>query len=200
MQRAEHPVTVGVKLHPVVLDDPAKRILVAAPCRIAELELLSGDIGRDGHLHQSRPAAPYKLIALCDESSEPRRSKKSGMRCARVNSVVHLELETGNLSRACAFYTRLLGWRAERIVVGDESYLALEMGVAIAGGVAECDGERSLWRPYVEVIDIAEMTAQAQALGAEVLLDPTEGPAGWRSVVAVPSGAQLALWQPKRAT
>jgi predicted enzyme related to lactoylglutathione lyase len=30
-----------------------------------------------------------------------------------------------------------------------------------------------------------------------VLFGPREGPAGWRSVVAVPDGAEIALWQPK---
>jgi hypothetical protein len=30
-----------------------------------------------------------------------------------------------------------------------------------------------------------------------VLLEPREGPAGWRSVVAAPAGAELAFWQPK---
>jgi hypothetical protein len=30
-----------------------------------------------------------------------------------------------------------------------------------------------------------------------VLLEPREGPAGWRSVVAVPAGAEVALCQPK---
>jgi predicted enzyme related to lactoylglutathione lyase len=30
-----------------------------------------------------------------------------------------------------------------------------------------------------------------------VILEPREGPAGWRSVVAAPSGAEVALWQPK---
>jgi hypothetical protein len=30
-----------------------------------------------------------------------------------------------------------------------------------------------------------------------VLLEPREGPAGWRSAVAAPAGGQLAFWQPK---
>jgi hypothetical protein len=37
--------------------------------------------------------------------------------------------------------------------------------------------------PYVEVSEIAEATARARKLGASVLLEPREGPAGWRSVV-----------------
>ena len=38
------------------------------------------------------------------------------------------------------------------------------------------------------------------ALGASVLLEPREGPAGWRSVVAAPASAEIALWQPKPRT
>ena len=39
---------------------------------------------------------------------------------------------------------------------------------------------------------------RARALGAEVLLEPREGPAGWRSVVGVPAGGEIAFWQAKR--
>jgi predicted enzyme related to lactoylglutathione lyase len=119
------------------------------------------------------------------------------MRPAFAHPVVHLELHTGNLSRACAFYTRLFGWRAERIEVGGGSYLALELGNGIEGGVVERDTERSLWLPYVEVSDISVATERAGRLGASVLLEPREGPVGWRSIVAVPAGAEIALWQPK---
>jgi hypothetical protein len=34
-------------------------------------------------------------------------------------------------------------------------------------------------------------------LGASTLLDPREGPVGWRGVVAAPAGDEVALWQPK---
>ena len=119
------------------------------------------------------------------------------MASAFTNPVVHLELETCNLPRACGFYTRLFGWRAERIDVGSASYLALELGEGIEGGVVERDTERALWLPYVEVADVGEKTHRACELGASVLLEPREGPAGWRSVVAAPAGAEVALWQPK---
>jgi predicted enzyme related to lactoylglutathione lyase len=110
--------------------------------------------------------------------------------------VVHLELHTGNLPRACAFYTQLFGWRAERITAGSSSYMALGLG-GLEGGVVESDTESSLWLPYVEVDDIAVTTERARALGANIALEPREGPAGWRSVVAAPAGAGVALWQPK---
>jgi uncharacterized protein len=119
------------------------------------------------------------------------------MRSVPVNPVVHLELQTGNLPRACAFYTRLFGWQAERLEVGRGSYLSLALGAGIDGGVVERDAESSLWLPYVEVTDIGAATARARELGAAVLLGPREGPAGWRAVVAAPASAEIALWQPK---
>ena len=112
--------------------------------------------------------------------------------------VVHLELHTGNLPRACAFYTGLFGWRAESIRMGHQSYLALELGDRLDGGVVECDTERSVWLPYVEVADVAGVTERARSLGATVHLEPREGPVGWRSVLEAPSGGAVALWQPKR--
>lgn len=110
------------------------------------------------------------------------------------NSVVHLELRTDNLPRACAFYTRMFGWRAETIHAGSMSYLALGLGDRIEGGVVERDLPRSLWLPYVEVADVYAATEQARLLGAEIPLEPREGPAGWRSVVAAPAGSEVGLW------
>ena len=112
--------------------------------------------------------------------------------------VVHLELHTGDLPRASEFYTRLCGWRPERIHAACGSYLALDVGRELGGGIVECATQRSLWLPYVEVTDIADATRRARRLGASVLLEPREGPAGWRSVVATPAGGEIALWQQKR--
>jgi predicted enzyme related to lactoylglutathione lyase len=113
--------------------------------------------------------------------------------------VVHLELHSANLPRACAFYTQLFGWRAETVHLGCGSYVTLDLGDRLEGGVVERDTERPLWLPYVEVADVAEATERARVLGASVVLEPREGPAGWRSVVASPATDAVALWQPKPA-
>jgi predicted enzyme related to lactoylglutathione lyase len=115
-----------------------------------------------------------------------------------MRPVVHLELHTGDLPRARDFYTELCGWRPERIHARCGSYLALELGRGLGGGMVECGTEHPLWLPYVEVAEIAAATERARTAGASVLLDPREGPAGWRSVVGTPAGGEIALWQPKR--
>ncbi|MFL5907537.1 MAG: VOC family protein [Solirubrobacterales bacterium] len=116
---------------------------------------------------------------------------------AAVNSVVHLELHTGDLEGAVAFYAQLFGWRPERIRAGAGSYLALGMGRGVGGGVVECAATQPLWLPYVEVSDVARTTDRASGLGGKVMLGPREGPKGWRSVVSTPDGGEVAFWQPK---
>jgi predicted enzyme related to lactoylglutathione lyase len=112
--------------------------------------------------------------------------------------LVHLELHTGDLSGACAFYRQLLGWRTEQIEVPRGTYRSMELGAGIEGGVVECGVRQATWLPYVGVAEVHEATEHAQRLGASVLLEPREGPAGWRSVIATIEGGELALWQPKR--
>jgi uncharacterized protein len=107
--------------------------------------------------------------------------------------LVHLELHTGDRRAARWYYTALLGWQATTVA----GYLAVDFGREVGGGIVECQSDRAVWLPYVEVDDIAAVTARAQRLGATVLLEPREGPAGWRSVVATRAGGEVAIWQSK---
>jgi predicted enzyme related to lactoylglutathione lyase len=115
----------------------------------------------------------------------------------RFNPVVHLELHTGDLPQARDLYAELCGWHPERIETRAGSYLCLELGDGLGGGIVECEIRHPRWLPYVEVSAIAAATCRARDLGASVLLEPREGPAGWRSVVATPFGGEIAFWQPK---
>ena len=115
-----------------------------------------------------------------------------------THTVVHLELHTPDRMQASAFYTRLLHWRPELIRGASSSYLALELGAGVGGGIVECGTQRPLWLPYVEVAEIDAATEQARALGATVLLEPREGPSGWRSIVTTPQAGEVALWERRR--
>ena len=119
------------------------------------------------------------------------------MQALRSSPVVHLELHTGDLPQARALYSELCGWRPELIETRAGSYLSLELGDGLGGGIVECGTRRPLWIPYVEVDEIAEATGRARKLGASVLLEPREGPAGFRSVISTPTGGEVAFWQPK---
>jgi uncharacterized protein len=115
----------------------------------------------------------------------------------RPRPVVHLELHTPDQVRASAFYAELLHWRPEVVRAPAGSYLTLDTGAHVGGGVVECGLRRPLWLPYVEVDRVVESTERARDLGAVVLLEPREGPSGWRSVVSSPEAGEVALWEPK---
>ena len=86
------------------------------------------------------------------------------------------------------------GSRSARVAAGGaDPYLTLEMGCELGGGVVECATARPLWLPYVEVAQIAAATDRARLCGATMLLEPREGPAGWRSVVAAPAAGEVAF-------
>jgi predicted enzyme related to lactoylglutathione lyase len=113
-------------------------------------------------------------------------------------TVVHLELHTHDLDAARAFYSELLHWPTEPVEHRWGTYHALRLGDRLDGGIVECGAERAGWLPYAEVTRVDTATERARDLGASVLLDPREGPAGWRSVVWTPAGGEIALWQQKR--
>jgi predicted enzyme related to lactoylglutathione lyase len=143
--------------------------------------------------HSSEQPRPQRWI-----SGPARITKHMNTNLSEPRPVVHLELHTGDQKRASAFYSRLLRWRLEVVRAASGSYLALELGGPLGGGIVECGTRRPLWLPYVEVDRLEEVTERARRLGAAVLLEPREGPAGWRSVVSSLEGGEVAFWQPKR--
>jgi predicted enzyme related to lactoylglutathione lyase len=116
----------------------------------------------------------------------------------RPRPVVHLELHTGDQRQASAFYQELLGWTAELVRTASGSYLAVDLGGPIGGGLVECGIARPLWLPYVHVERVDDATQHARQMGATVILKPCEGPSGWRSVVSSPTAGEVALWEQKR--
>jgi uncharacterized protein len=119
------------------------------------------------------------------------------MRPPAPRQLAHLELHTPDESAARGFYAELLGWRPELIEAAERTYLALDLGGGPSGGIVECGTERALWLPYVAVPDVARATERGRELGAEVIFESREGPAGWRSVMTAPDGGEIALWQSK---
>ena len=116
-----------------------------------------------------------------------------------ANAFVHVELNTTDVDKAKGFYGKLFNWKLEDMPMEGGVYTIIKPEKGTGGGMMKhpMPGAPSAWLPYVEVADISETTERARLLGAAVLLEPREGPIGWRSVVAVPAGAELAFWQPK---
>jgi uncharacterized protein len=118
-----------------------------------------------------------------------------------ANPFVHVELNTSDLSKAKAFYSKLFGWKLKDEPMPGGSYTMIDVGEGTGGGMMtnKNPGAPSHWLAYVGVEDVAASTRKAKELGAKIMLDKTEvGEFGWMSVITDPTGATFALWQPKQ--
>ena len=118
-----------------------------------------------------------------------------------TNPFVHVELQTRDLPNAKDFYARLFDWKLQDLPMQGGSYTMIDVGGGTGGGMfANPDPRESpRWMAYVGVDDIRAMTEKARQLGATICVDVTEvGDFGWMSMFTDPTGATLALWQPKQ--
>jgi predicted enzyme related to lactoylglutathione lyase len=119
-----------------------------------------------------------------------------------ANPFVHVELHTGDVGKAKAFYSKLFGWKLKDMPMpGGDNYTMIEVGEGTGGGMmkAQPPGSPPRWQAYVGVDDVAASTRKAKELGATVMMDKTEvSDAGFMSVIVDPTGAAIALWQPKQ--
>lgn len=116
-----------------------------------------------------------------------------------ANPFVHVELHTRDLPKARAFYETLFGWELKDMPMeGGHSYTLIGVGEGTGGGMMADNNVPPHWLAYVGVDDVRAKTAQAKSLGATVLQDVMEvGEYGTMSVIRDPSGAAIAMWQPK---
>ena len=117
-----------------------------------------------------------------------------------ANPFVHVELNTTDVAKAKAFYTKLFDWTMEEMPMPGGSYTMIKVGEGTGGGLMkhQMPGAPSMWLAYVLVDDIEAATRKAKSLGASVIKDVTEVMgAGWFSIIADPTGAALGLWKPK---
>ena len=117
------------------------------------------------------------------------------------NPFVHVELNTQDPDKAKAFYSKLFDWQLEDVPMGEMgTYTLIKPGSGTGGGMMKhpMPGAPSMWLAYVNVDDVKSTTAKAKSLGANVIVDSHDIPnVGTFSIFIDPTGATLALWQPK---
>jgi predicted enzyme related to lactoylglutathione lyase len=119
------------------------------------------------------------------------------------NAFVHVELHTNDLARAREFYSKLFDWKLDDVAMpGGGTYTMINVGSGTGGGmmVNQASGTPPHWLAYVGVDDIRTSTRKAKELGAKVAVDVMDvADYGAMSVIVDPTGAMLAMWQPKQA-
>jgi predicted enzyme related to lactoylglutathione lyase len=117
------------------------------------------------------------------------------------NPFVHVELHTNDLKRAREFYSKLFDWKLQDAPMpGGGTYTMIEVGTGTGGGMTinQAPGTPPHWMAYVGVDDVRAATKKAKDLGAKVVQDVMEvGEYGTMSVITDPTGAAIAMWQPK---
>ena len=116
------------------------------------------------------------------------------------------ELATTNPEAAKKFYTSLFGWTATDMTAGEEGvYTMLNLGGKEAGALFSQQKEQRLagvpphWLCYVSVANADEALAKVTSSGGKVVAGPFDVMEyGRMAIVQDPTGATLALWQPKK--
>jgi predicted enzyme related to lactoylglutathione lyase len=117
------------------------------------------------------------------------------------NPFAHIELNTTDLDKSKAFYSKLFDWELKDVEMPSGTYTTIGVGKGTGGGMMRqpMPGAPSFWVPYVEVTDIKASTALAKTLGAAVHLDSEKmAGIGSISVLQDPAGASFGLWQPEK--
>ena len=113
------------------------------------------------------------------------------------NPFVHLELCTTDTAKAKEFYGQLFGWEFNDVDMGSMIYSTFKPSSGPGGGIFSMPGMPTFWLAYVGVDDINAATEKAKSLGATIHKGPDEIPnVGWMTILADPTGATIALFQP----
>ncbi|MGA9061530.1 MAG: VOC family protein [Terracidiphilus sp.] len=116
-----------------------------------------------------------------------------------ANPFVHLELCTSDTAKAKEFYSKLFGWNFTDNDMGGMIYSTFKPDSGPGGGLFSMPDMPTFWRAYVGVDDINAATEKAKSLGARIHRGPQEIPnIGWFTILADPTGATIALFQPKQ--
>lgn len=119
-----------------------------------------------------------------------------------AGSLTWVELTTGDVEGAKAFYTEVFGWTAQSSDSGTMDYTEFKLGERSVAGLmpAPAEGMPSFWLPYLQPADIDRTVSDATALGATVVQPKTAIPHGEFAVLTDPQGAACGLYRPGSAS
>lgn len=119
----------------------------------------------------------------------------------RPGKFVWAELVTTNPDAVVGFYTRLFGWRAEKIGHGPHGYTLLFNGDRPVGGIAyrQADAQGATaggarWVGSISVADINQAVTAVTSAGGQTLVAPRQiAGRGWQAVMADREGSIFGL-------
>jgi len=117
-----------------------------------------------------------------------------------TGTVVWRDLTVGNAPEVREFYTRVTGWKADPVSMGDyQDYSMLAEGGECVAGVCHArgvnDGMPAQWLIYIKVADLDRSIAECTALGGKVIHGPRTMGDSRFCVIQDPAGAVAGLIQ-----
>lgn len=115
------------------------------------------------------------------------------------NPFCHIELMTGDVSKAREFYSKLFDWKYQEMAMPEGPYTIIDTGSKEAGGgmmMKPEPGCPTAWMAYVLVADVAATLAKVKGAGGKVCMEKTEIPGvGWFGMIVDPTGANLGVFE-----
>jgi predicted enzyme related to lactoylglutathione lyase len=114
--------------------------------------------------------------------------------------LVWYELLTSDPTAAIAFYTHVVGWKAERF--GDSDYTMWTGSQGPLGGVTQLPeqakqmGAPPYWQVNIQVANVDETVKKVKELGGQVFVTEDIPTVGRFAVIADPQGAVVAVFTP----
>lgn len=109
------------------------------------------------------------------------------------------DLWTSDVEGSRRFYTEVFGWKADEPDPVHGGYFMFNRErIPVAGAMGPVPGmvPTNSWRPYLATINMEETLADAEALGANIVVPamPVDD-AGIQAVILDPTGAPVGVWQ-----
>ena len=120
------------------------------------------------------------------------------------NPFCHIELNTGDVAKAKAFYRRVFKWKLNTMKMGPGMpYTMIDVGKGVGGGMWKKPMRKqpTQWLPYVEVRSVAKSIDAAKKAGAKIMVpfQPLPG-MGAIGVFIDPTRGAIGIWQHERKT
>jgi uncharacterized protein len=124
--------------------------------------------------------------------------QSSYQRRRHVNHIpVHFEIPADKPEKLAEFYTKLFGWKIEKVPEMDYWMVqAAPQGEGVNGGMMTRQAPGQQMTVYFLVESVNDYAAKVQSLGGKVLVPKQEVMGmGWFAICEDPQGAVFAIWE-----
>jgi uncharacterized protein len=124
------------------------------------------------------------------------------------HTIVHFEIPADDVEKLKKFYSKLFGWKIEKMA-GPMEYWSIQtvpvdkkgmpVRAGVNGGLMKRQNPEHKPANYVSVESVDEYAKKITALGGKVIVSKTEVPGvGWWALALDPEGNQFAILQPMK--